>query len=291
VPCFYSEATIQACLSAIIGQKGLFAKEIVLVDSTPTEALKNSIVQQQLPSINYYHSPKQLNPGEARNEGLKKANGEYIAFVDSDVVINPEWTQRMLNKHTEISKNNDRVLLGGALRNAKTTDNYWANTLVMMEFFEVFPSERCERREKIPTMNMFFSATIKQAIHFPATRMAEDIMFCRKFTHAGGKIYFVGDNGVEHITRHRLLKAAYMLGIGSAHFRLSTSNRLKKYLYILQLPIGFAYKYTGILWGLIKYAPKRIGLFVYVTPALIFSLLFYNMGMIQGCVNRLIKSQ
>jgi glycosyltransferase involved in cell wall biosynthesis len=285
IPCYCSDLTIESCIAAIVSQNSNVDKEIIVVDSSPVDSLRKKISQFAGANIRYCRSAIQLNPGEARNLGLESAGGDYLACLDSDVVINPAWTRKMLEKHAELSRNNKLLLLGGSLTNAKETSDYLTDTLVMIEFFEVFPSQHCERRKKIPAMNLFFSAAAKKIINFPAARMAEDVMLCREFVKRGGEIYFVGDNQVEHVTRHRFVKATYMLGVGSVNFRLSTTNWIEKTLYLLAVPVGFVYKYAGILWGLLKYNPAKVAKFIYFTPALWLGMLFYNAGMFHGLIH------
>ena len=59
--------------------------EIILIDDASTEDMTQllTFVQEQK-NINVIHLQKNRGPAGARNEGIKKAHGEYIAFLDSD---------------------------------------------------------------------------------------------------------------------------------------------------------------------------------------------------------------
>ncbi|MGC4118907.1 MAG: glycosyltransferase family 2 protein [Myxococcales bacterium] len=288
IPCYRSEPTIHLCLEAIVGQEGGFAREIILVDSSPTDALGQQLGRyesRERTTIAYVHTREQKNPGEARNLGLERVKGDFIACLDSDVVANPRWTLQMLERHRALGSPQDLLLLGGSMVNSDRTDHYLANALVLIEFYTSLPAPGCERRSKLPSLNLFFSKATLPAIRFPSARMCEDMMLCRDFEQRGGRIFFVGDNPVEHVTRHRFLKSTYQQGMGSANYRLSSAARRDQALYAALLPFGAAYKLLGIARGLARFNRSRLPSLLYYAPALAVGLCAYNVGMARGLVN------
>lgn len=89
VPAHNSEQTISRCLESLINQS-LKELEIILVDDNSTDSTYAIMkkYQQQYPSrivlLSVNNSKGTYGPGGARNVGLKKAQGTYIGFVDSD---------------------------------------------------------------------------------------------------------------------------------------------------------------------------------------------------------------
>lgn len=89
VAAYNSEKTIIRCIESLINQS-LKELEIILVDDNSTDSTYSIMkkYQQQYPSriilLSINKSKVAYGPGEARNEGLKKAQGTYVGFVDSD---------------------------------------------------------------------------------------------------------------------------------------------------------------------------------------------------------------
>jgi MoaA/NifB/PqqE/SkfB family radical SAM enzyme/GT2 family glycosyltransferase len=77
VPSYRSAHLDEVCAAV----KGLDPVEILVVDSSPE---KPAVAD---PEVTVVHVPQRLRPGAARNHGARQASGEYLLFVDSDVVL------------------------------------------------------------------------------------------------------------------------------------------------------------------------------------------------------------
>ena len=93
IPAYNAEPYLKKCVDSCLLQKGSVPNyEIIIVNDGSTDGTQNIIDEYVNNNINENDiSPKvsfisQLNGGlsKARNEGLKKAQGEYVWFVDSD---------------------------------------------------------------------------------------------------------------------------------------------------------------------------------------------------------------
>jgi glycosyltransferase involved in cell wall biosynthesis len=97
IPVFNTELYLEEALNSLISQKGILL-EIICIDNGSTD---NSL------SILHSYSLKNKNiivleqpsgsQGNARNEGLTIASGEYIGFVDSDDFVHPEMFSKLYN--------------------------------------------------------------------------------------------------------------------------------------------------------------------------------------------------
>lgn len=99
VPVYNSSEYIIACLESLCAQT-MDDIEIILVDDHGTD---DSIGIARC-FVNTYDGPKKflfaetpsnLGPGVARNVGIDIAKGEYIAFVDSDDYVEPEFCRAL----------------------------------------------------------------------------------------------------------------------------------------------------------------------------------------------------
>ena len=97
--------------------------EIIIIDDDSTD-LSNIICNQFRKEDNRIHLYKQSKQGvsAARNFGIRKAQGKYCCFVDSDDLISPDYVQELLLKQHEtdaqlvycdvVRKNEDGVIMG-----------------------------------------------------------------------------------------------------------------------------------------------------------------------------------
>ena len=58
--------------------------ELIFIDNFSTDNSKNIFQELKDSRMKYIHTPKPLNLGTARQEGLKNCKGEFIAFLDTD---------------------------------------------------------------------------------------------------------------------------------------------------------------------------------------------------------------
>ena len=103
VPVFKVEAYLDRCVKSLVGQT-LKDIEIILVDdgSPDRSPLICDEWAERDTRIRVIHKSNE-GLGLTRNAGIKKATGEYVAFVDSDDFVEPDMYQRLYNE----CKNND----------------------------------------------------------------------------------------------------------------------------------------------------------------------------------------
>ena len=89
VPSYNSSNTIERLIHSLSNQ--IFKDfEIVFIDDNSTDNTADTIVKTlENSSIPYQLIVNETNrgPGYSRNRGLEKANGDYIAFIDSDDIV------------------------------------------------------------------------------------------------------------------------------------------------------------------------------------------------------------
>lgn len=96
VPIYNAEKYLEQCLDSIANQT-LKDIEIILIDDGSTdgsaEICKNYLSDSR---VSYYHKENE-GLAAARDDGMMRANGEYIGFVDSDDWIKPDMYEKMYN--------------------------------------------------------------------------------------------------------------------------------------------------------------------------------------------------
>lgn len=102
VPVYNVERYIERCLSSLINQTCSCKYEIIVVnDGTKDNSME--IVRRFADKYNNITIIEQENGGLscARNTGIAHAAGEYIAFVDSDDYVSPDYIKLLYDSATE----------------------------------------------------------------------------------------------------------------------------------------------------------------------------------------------
>lgn len=119
IPAYNASATLERCLSSVLSQT--YANtEIIIVDDgstddTPYICDRFSSSNNKVTSL---HLPHQ-GPSVARNAGLDAANGSYVAFVDSDDQIHPDYLKALydliIGHQTDVSAVSYQIVKDSAL--------------------------------------------------------------------------------------------------------------------------------------------------------------------------------
>lgn len=91
VPVLNGELTIHQCLTSILNQT-LNSFEVIVIDNGSTD--KTTQIIQSFSSVKYFLEPRK-GRSIARNRGIEIARGEYVAFVDCDVILERDWLFHM----------------------------------------------------------------------------------------------------------------------------------------------------------------------------------------------------
>ena len=98
IPAYGTEGYIDKCLKSVINQTYSNLQIIVIDDGSPDELYK--VVEKYELIDDRVELVRQQNGGAsvARNNGLKKASGDYILFLDSDDWLEVDTIELLLNK-------------------------------------------------------------------------------------------------------------------------------------------------------------------------------------------------
>ena len=104
VPVYNSSKYIDCCLESLAGQT-MEEIEVILVDDHGTDDSMDkarSFVSSYAggKTFVFAETPKNSGPGLARNIGIERAKGEYVAFVDSDDYVDPTYCEELYNAAT-----------------------------------------------------------------------------------------------------------------------------------------------------------------------------------------------
>ena len=97
IPVYDVEPYLEQCIHSVVNQTYKNIEIILIDDGSPDRCPQICDEWKEKDSrILVIHKP---NGGisDARNEGMRIAKGEYIAFVDSDDVVEPEYVEFLLD--------------------------------------------------------------------------------------------------------------------------------------------------------------------------------------------------
>lgn len=172
IPIYNAEDYLAQCIESIFAQRGTYSYEIILIDDESTDN-SLAIAQAYAGKDSRVVVLTQPHAGQsaARNIGLSHAKGKYIAFVDADDYLAPDWCQQ----HMDAIQGVDYVQ-SGYTKEGKT---------VIAKHAYQFTSA-CLRLYKRGTL---------QDLSFPEGMIYEDVLFsvqlwctnatCRQIPYAG----------------------------------------------------------------------------------------------------------
>jgi GT2 family glycosyltransferase len=177
---------LKMCLTALSNQTIESDKyEIILVDDCSTDGTKDYLERIEQTETNIKYIRHEINQGlsSARNSGIRNARGEYIIFLDGDIVPEPDFIESFLLYHAQYP--DEKIVVIGNLSFYKTlTENNNIAYFVQSRYLG-FKTKR--EREKIDYSNLpcrYFAGGIAS---IPHSTVKEVGWFDSTFKHYGGE--------------------------------------------------------------------------------------------------------
>lgn len=156
--------------------------EIIVVDDNanfPEERKKTAEIVKKYPNIIYIPNSKNLGGALARNEGIYKAKGEYIAFLDDD----DEYREDKIEKQYKLFKEHENEKVGLIFSNEKSID--YNESLIYQQMIECIA----------PTSFWFVPKKVLEEInYFEDTPCKQDSIVLLKIITKGYTAYKVPEN-------------------------------------------------------------------------------------------------
>lgn len=207
IPVYNTEKFLYRSLSSITTQT-YENLEIIIIDNCSTDSSLSICKEfaQKDPRITIIEKDKTEKVAKSRNIGLERARGEYIAFMDSDDCVVPNYIETL---HKALVQHNAQVSMC-------CYDKYYIDT---KEYEKVFPYETVNcytGRELCKTLCDFkgfasvitvvwgklYRAHILKGFRFDESHIYEDLMACHKWLYPLSKVVFIPDI-LYHWSVHR----------------------------------------------------------------------------------------
>jgi glycosyltransferase involved in cell wall biosynthesis len=283
IPSYNSEKTIDLCVNSILKQKTKLDYEIIVVDSSPTNLVSKIIRKHNI--IKFIKLKEKTPPGTARNIGSKKAKGELLAFIDSDVVLEKDW----LNKVYEYYKEGHFVF-GGSVVAWKGNITILKKLECFFEFSEFKPTMTEGIRWCLPSVQLFIKKGLFDRNNFNNYFTSEDVDLTVRLGKKN-KLYFNPGIKIYHIfqtTFKGLLKKVFNFGFSNMLIRkkynVSGSKFIKnKIISISVTPLFGLIKFLKITWRNLRYNSQTDKiLYIFSIPLMFLLIISWMLGFYKG---------
>ena len=274
IPSYNSARHIEKCLASLENQDYEGKYEVILVDSS----VDNTRELAKKFKVKIVHLKEKSLPGKGRNEGVKKAKGEILAFIDSDCIAKRDW----LRKGVEANKD----VVGGSVKNANpgfisTADHFLT--------FNEFMGNRKKKVTFMPTCNLFCKKEVFDFANGFREDLAagEDSLFGLKVREKY-QIYYDPSIIVKHNNRtemNKFVKHHLNFGNHSATLRKKFNlpgKAFAKYPF-LALVVPFV-RFTRIFLRIINENIDKLPEFVLVSPITFIGLSTWSYGFIRSAL-------
>ena len=99
-----SDDRLAWCMNSLLQQERISDYEIIAVDDCSTDdslQLLRGLLREHADKLRVLHSEENHHQGGAKNRGLEIARGQWIAFIDADDWVVPDYFARLLDKARE----------------------------------------------------------------------------------------------------------------------------------------------------------------------------------------------
>ncbi len=246
IPVYNRPTEIKECLQSLLHlDYPVKQLEIVVVDDGSTD--HTPIVVSEFP-VRLIRMEKNRQAPFCRNTGAEAAEGEILAFVDSDCLVDPQWLKELLPtfKDASIGAVGGRV---DAHYRRSGLDRYEAVNSSLIMGRRAMVSQRKENVFYVPSCNLLVQKKVFQ--HVGGFReelvVGEDVDLCWRIQDFGFRIAFQPVGSVLHKHRNRLIpfcKRRFEYGTSEPLLQKLHKKRRKKWIYPLG---GWLFLILGIL--------------------------------------------
>jgi glycosyltransferase involved in cell wall biosynthesis len=217
MPVYNAEATLDECLARLF-QSSFPAFEVVVVDDGCTDGSRG--IMERYP-VRIVSTTGRVGPAVARNQGAAVARGEYLFFIDSDVMVGRDTLQLLVDGFEREGVDGFCGVQSAAMRHDDVVSQYknlWMRWTYLRKQGEVplfYTTAAAIRRDAFERVGGFDAGY--------ATPNVEDTAFGQKLDRLGVRIRIHPQLEVEHVKRYSLgglLRVDYMRAVSLTRLKL-----------------------------------------------------------------------
>jgi len=229
---YNEEKNIANCMSSISNQEELKNSdyEVIVVNDGSKDKTANIVFDLSRNSKRIQLIDLQENRGRgfARHEGVKKAKGDYIVFIDADITLPENWLVKVMTQLEQFDAVGGIAIPDGDI-------------MYICEKFKLEPKPQ-PATTGITGNNVIYKGEFLKKIKLnPEMRDGEDTDLNWRLQEAGYKIKLIEDLFVihkENISFKRSLKRIFSYGIGATKlFKKYKKLRLPDLIFFFFMPL------------------------------------------------------
>ena len=157
--------------------------EVIVVNSSQ-DGLEEK-VRNRFPQTRFIQLENRAYTAEAKNIGIRQAEGRLFAFIDADCVAAPDWLSKIVAKYLDGYK-----VVGGAVCNVNP-ESLTSRAEYLLESIQLAPQSPVRFVKLISTANCFIAREVfEKHGYFPDIKKSVDLVFSQQISIAGEKLLF-----------------------------------------------------------------------------------------------------
>lgn len=224
IPHYNDADKLYNCLQSLYHQEyNAKEMEVIVVDDCSPIDVRHQLILK-FPDVRFLRCVQRRGPGAARNFGIAHARGKYLAFVDSDALVNPQWLKTFENEF----ERGEQVVCGPIFH-----QNSLLGRITALTAFGNFLDTTDGYKSNCPGLNYSIMTEVMKQFSYAEDMIfaSEDYLLSTQFVAAGFNIRYAANAWVTHdpvLTIKHLNRRAFFYGIGFSDSR-SRNARLPGY--------------------------------------------------------------
>lgn len=206
IPCYNSWQLMERGLRSL-EEQSFSDFEVIFVDDCSTDDTYSQLKAYQQSSamkISVFKNEKNSGPGESRNNGIRRANGEYIAFLDSDDWYERDYLEKM---YMQFKATDADMVFCDFYRDFGVGENrQW------VRITETYPAIKAHREFIALCFDSLCVSAVRRklfdVVSFPAIYNAEDVALLPVLVYKSSKVSFVSEPLYHYLYRPGSLSTA-----------------------------------------------------------------------------------